>query len=331
MKAIHMTAAGDEDVLQLVDIAEPEITSPHQVKVRIRAAGINPIDTKVRSRGLFYDATPPAIIGCDGAGEVVAIGDQVSRFKTGDLVWFCHGGLGREQGNYAEYTVIDENELEKKPKNFGFAEAAASPLVLITAWEALFDQAKLTHGQSVLIHAGAGGVGHVAIQLAKNIGAEVITTVGNEENAEFVRSLGADYVINYRGENLVERVMEYTNGKGVDVAFDTVGSKVFEASIPCTAYYGTLVTLLDPGCVNFAEARTRNLNIAFTLMLTPMLRNLDEPRLHHGNILRKCAKQIDENALHVHVSNIFALENAADAHRAIAIGHTKGKLVLDTE
>lgn len=328
MKAIHMTAVGEADVLEPVDIAEPELTSSTQVKVRLHAAGVNPIDTKVRSRGLFYNAECPAVLGCDGAGEIVAIGDKVGRFQIGDLVWFCHGGLGREQGNYAQFTVIEQNELELKPKNFGFNEAAAAPLVLITAWEALFDQAGLSHGQSILIHAGAGGVGHVAIQLARNAGARVIATVGNEENAEFVRDLGADEVINYREDNLLERVMEITDNKGVDVSFDTVGHEAFVASIPATAHYGTLVTLLDPGSVEFAEARARNLKIAFTLMLTPMLHDLSQPRAHHGEILRTCGQWIDDGHLQIHISQTLALEEAAEAHQAIATGHTRGKIVL---
>lgn len=328
MKAILMTAAGGPDALQLQDVPAPEITSPTQIKVRLKAAGINPVDTKIRSNGLFYGNEPPAILGCDGAGEVIEIGDAVRRFQVGDSVWFCHGGLGREQGNYAEITVIEESEAEFKPADADWAEAAAGPLVLITAWEALFDRGHLQEGQTVLIHAGGGGVGHVAIQLAKQAGAQVITTVGGDEKAEFVRSLGADRVINYRTEDLVERVNTFTEGRGVDLAFDTVGPMVFAQTIPAVAHYGTLVTILDPGSVDLSEARVRNLSIAFTLMLTPMLRDLREPREHHGEILRRCASWIDSGKLKVHVSRRFPLAEAADAHRLIGEGHVQGKLVL---
>jgi len=197
MKAILMTAVGEPEVLQFQDIKEPEITEATQIKVKLQAAGVNPVDTKIRRNGVFYDNALPAVLGCDGAGVVVETGTEVSQFKAGDKVWFCHGGLGREQGNYAEYTVIDQRWVSLMPETFSFTEAAAAPLVLITAWGALFDRGGLQAGQTVLIHAGAGGVGHVAIQLAKLKGAKVITTVSSEQKAEFVKSLGADEAINY--------------------------------------------------------------------------------------------------------------------------------------
>ena len=143
MKAIQMTAAGDPDVLKLQDIMEPEISEATQIKVKLKAAGVNPVDTKVRLNGVFYDKALPAVLGCDGAGIVVETGTAASRFKTGDKVWFCHGGLGREQGNYAEFNVIDERWVSLMPETFSFTEAAASPLVLITAWGALFDRGGL--------------------------------------------------------------------------------------------------------------------------------------------------------------------------------------------
>ena len=274
MKAILMTAAGDSDVLMFQDIAEPEITQPTQIKVKLKAAGVNPVDTKIRRNGVFYDQALPAVLGCDGAGIVVETGSEASRFKVGDNVWFCHGGLGREQGNYAEYTVIDERWVSLSPKTYSFTEAAASPLVLITAWGALFDRGGLQAGQTVLIHAGAGGVGHVAIQLAKVKGAKVITTVSSVQKAEFVKSLGADEAIIYSQDGFADAVNELTGGKGADLVFDTVGAAVFKESIAVTAHFGRLITLLDPGELNLGEARMRNLLIGFELMLTPMLRDL---------------------------------------------------------
>jgi len=330
MRAIEMTATGGPEVLRLNSQAdEPQIVSPTQIKVRLRAAGVNPIDTKICARGLFYGAQPPAILGCDGAGEVVAVGDQVTRFHVGDAVWFCHGGLGREPGNYAEYTVLQQAEAEHKPATLDFTHAAAAPLVLITAWEALFDQADLAAGENLLVHAGAGGVGHVAIQLAKAHGARVITTAGSPGNADFVRSLGADEVIDYHAQDLAQAVHELTGGKGVEVCLDTIGAGVFRDSIGAMAPYGRLVTLLDPGTdLDLSQARSKNLKIAFTLMLTPMLADLAAARAHHGEILAECARLVDGGQLHIHVSREYPLEQAAEAHAAIAGGHTRGKLVL---
>jgi len=328
MKAIVMTATGDTGVLAFQDIAEPEITQPSQIKVKLHAAGVNPVDTKIRHNGLLYKNLLPTVLGCDGAGEVIEIGNAVKKFKIGDKVWFCHGGLGREQGNYAEYNVLDERWAGLMPETFFYAEAAASPLVLITAWGALFDRGSLQAGQTVLIHAGAGGVGHVAIQLAKLHGARVITTVGSEEKAEFTRSLGADETVIYTPNGFTDEVNRLTANQGADLVFDTVGPAVFKDSIAVTAHFGRLITLLDPGKLKLAEARTRNLLIGFELMLTPMLRDLHEARDKHVAILNQCAEYADKGLLKVHVSKQLSLEAAAEAHHFIETGHTSGKIVL---
>ncbi len=328
MKAIQMTAAGDPDVLKLQDIMEPEISEATQIKVKLQAAGVNPVDTKVRRNGVFYDQALPAVLGCDGAGIVVETGTAASRFKTGDKVWFCHGGLGREQGNYAEFNVIDERWVSLMPETFSFTEAAASPLVLITAWGALFDRGGLQAGQTVLIHAGAGGVGHVAIQLAKLKGAKVITTVSSAEKAEFVKSLGADEAIIYTPNGFADAVNDLTGRKGADLVFDTVGSAVFKESIAVTAHFGRLITLLDPGQLNLSEARMRNLLIGFELMLTPMLRDLFEARDKHVEILNQCTHWIDKGLLKPYISRQFLLKDVAEAHNLIEAGHTSGKIVL---
>jgi len=328
MQAILMTAVGGPDVLSLQNLPEPDITAPSQIKVKLHAAGINPVDTKIRRNGLLYPLPLPAVLGCDGAGEVVAIGDGVSKFQVGDNVWFCHGGLGREPGNYAEYTVLDARWADLMPTNLSHPEAAALPLVLITAWGALFGRGGLQAGQTALIHAGAGGVGHVAIQLAKIKGAKVITTVGTELKAERCTAWGADETILYNQENFVDAVNRLTDGQGADLVVDTVGPEVFQASIAATAYFGRLVTLLDPGPLNLAEARLRNLTIGFELMLTPMLKDLAEARDQQINILQECAGLIGQGLLKPHVSKVLPLQQAADAHRLIEQGHTTGKMAL---
>jgi NADPH2:quinone reductase len=328
MKAILMTAVGGPEVLSLQEIDEPQLTTPTEIKVKLHAAGVNPIDTKVRRNGLFFPNALPAVLGCDGAGEVVAVGTAVDRFQPGDKVWFCHGGLGREQGNYAEYTVLDQRWAALMPASLSFAEAAAAPLVLLTAWGALFDRGGLQAGQTVLIHAGAGGVGHVAIQLAKLKGARVITTVSSERKADFVKALGADDVIDYRRSDFADAVDRLTAGRGCDLVFDTVGPSVFAQSIPATAHFGRLVTILDPGALNWGEARMRNLLIGFELMLTPMLRDLHTARDKQVAMLNHCADFIDQGRLKIHLSEQMALKDAADAHKRIEDGHTQGKIVL---
>ncbi|MBE9230429.1 zinc-dependent alcohol dehydrogenase family protein [Cuspidothrix issatschenkoi LEGE 03284] len=328
MKAILMTAAGKPDVLELQEVPQP-IPTNTEILVQILAAGVNPIDTKLRQRGTFYPEQMPAILGCDGAGIVEAVGSDVEKFHVGDEVYFCYGGLGGNAGNYAEYTIVDERFVAFKPQSISFAQAAAAPLVLITAWEALYERGRLEPGEKVLIHAGAGGVGHVAIQLAKLKGAEVATTVSSPEKANFVTKLGADKVIFYQETDFVTSALDWTNGEGVDLVFDTIGGDTFEKSFPAVRVYGDIVTILEPKANTvWKVARNRNLRIGLELMLTPMLLGNVEALIHHGEILQQCANLIDAGKLKIEVSQTFPLAEAAKAHAVIESGSVQGKLVL---
>lgn len=327
-----MNRPGGVEVLEYREITEPQIQSPTQVKVAIQAAGINPIDTKIRRRGLFFDDALPAVLGCDGAGLVMEVGKQVKAFQVGDRVWFCHGGLGREQGNYAQYTVIEQTELSRMPKTLDFSAAAAAPLVVITVWEALFDRAKLEPGQTVLIHAGAGGVGHVAIQMALQHGARVATTVSSNDKAQYVTSLGVEKVIHYKdnNNNVSDEINEWTEGKGVQVVFDTVGGKVLSDCFAYSAEYGHVVTLLEPPeDINWKTVRSKNITLSFELMLSPMLRPLVAARQHQIEILNTAAKMIDAGKLQIRIQQHFVLETVDEAHVLIESGHSFGKLVID--
>ncbi len=332
MKAILMTAAGAPHVLQLAHIQEPTIQSPTEILVSLKAAGINPIDTKLRSRGTFQPDRLPSILGCDGAGIVEAIGSEVTKFKVGDQVYFCNGGLGFHQGNYAELTTIDEKFAAHKPKSLSFEEAAAAPLVLITAWEALYDRGNLqseSTSRNVLIHAGAGGVGHVAIQLAKLRNAQVCTTIGSEAKGRFARDLGADLAIAYKQADFVEAAISWTNGEGVDLAFDTVGGQMIEQTFPAVKVYGDLVTILEPPTdISWKVARTRNLRFSFELMLTPMLLGKADLQIQQAKILSECADLFDSGKLKIHVSEVFQLADAAKAHELLETGSMTGKIAI---
>ncbi|BAW96990.1 putative zinc-binding oxidoreductase [[Synechococcus] sp. NIES-970] len=331
MQAIAMAAAGTPDVLQLIEVPQPQITTPQQVLVKLQAAGVNPIDTKVRSRGTFYDDPLPAILGCDGAGVIEAIGSDVETFHVGDAVYFCDGGLGKAgTGNYAEYAVVDARFIAKKPDNLSFAAAAAAPLVLLTAWEALGDRARLQAGQTVLIHGGAGGVGHVAIQLAKLWGATVFTTVSTPDKAELARQYGADEVIFYRDQDVPEAIHNLTEGVGVDVAFDTIGGRIFWESVPAVKTYGDLVTILEPDFQlgNFQQARLKNLRISLELMLTPMLTGDVAAQMHQAEILRQCSELFEQGKLNIHLSQTLPLAEAKKAHQLIEQGSTTGKIAF---
>lgn len=332
MKAIAMIATGTPDALAAVDVPQPKITHPNELLVKLKAAGVNPIDTKLRSKGTYYPGRLPAILGCDGAGVVEAAGGAVENFRVGDAVYFCNGGIGGHPGNYAEYALVDERFAAPKPSSLDFIEAAAVPLVFITAWEALHDRAHIQAGQRVLIHAGAGGVGHAAIQLAKLAQTKVATTVSDEDKAAFVQRLGADEVIRYRQTDFVRATLAWTGGLGVDVALDTVGGPVFAATPAAMRLYGTLITLLQPGPdMDWKEARQRNLLVGFELMLSPMYLGDAVAQAHQAEILRECGRLFDAGALSVHVSRVFPLDEAAAAHRLLEQGGHTGKVVLAIE
>lgn len=327
MQAIIMTQTGGPEVLQPAEVDIPACAAD-EVLVRLKAAGINPVDTKLRTNGLYF-GSPPAILGCDGAGIIEAAGPEASGYQPGDAVYYCYGGLGQKSGNYAQYAAVPASYLAHKPRGLDFAAAAAAPLVLITAWESLFDRAHIHSGQKVFIHGGAGGVGHVAIQLAKIAGCEVATTVGSEEKAGFVRELGADLSINYKKQDVARELLDWTNGQGVDVAFDTVGGAAFTELIPAVRVYGDLVTILQiPSDTDFKTLRLRNIRITQELMLTPMILGLKDGAEHHGAILEQCAQLFDENRLSIHLDEVFPLLQAAEAHRRLEKGEVTGKLAL---
>lgn len=328
MKAIQFNEHGSPDVLKLVEIDEPIINSPTEIKVKLKAAGINPVDTKIRS-GAYPLTQFPFIPGCDGAGIVEEVGKNVSRFKKGDEVYFFHGGVGGITGNYAEYKVLEEHFVTYKPESLDFVQAAAAPLVLLTAWETLFDRADVKKDNTVFINAGAGGVGHIAIQLAKSVGAKVCTTISSDEKAAFVKKLGADHIINYKEQNVAEAVMQWSDNAGVDMAMDNVGGSEIQKTFPLVKHYGDMVTLLLPdNTVDWSAARFRNIRFSMEVMLSPLLFGLIEAQKHQAWILKQCAKLFDDKKLDVYVSETLSLDNAIKAHELIESKHTTGKIVL---
>jgi NADPH2:quinone reductase len=332
MKAVVMTEPGPPEVLACRDVGDPAACGPGELRVRLKAAGVNPVDTKLRRRGTFYPDRMPAILGCDGAGVVEEVGSAVTRFRPGDAVYFYHGGVGAAPGNYAQYAVLDERFAARKPSRLSFVEAAGAPLVLITAWESLHDRAHIQAGEQVLVHGGAGGVGHVAIQLAKIAGARVCTTVSSQEKARFVTDLGAERPVLYREEDFVTAVNQWTDGRGVGMALDTVGPEVLMKTFGAVAFYGDVVTILElPREADWKEARLRNHRIGLELMLSPALYDLDAARVRQREILEHCAGLVNEGKLRIHVGATFPLEHAAEAHRRIEAGGVQGKLVLAIE
>jgi NADPH2:quinone reductase len=330
MKAVQMTACGGPEVLSYEEVPNPSIQNETEVLIKLMAAGINPVDAKQRQRGTWYPSEPPNILGLDGAGIVEEIAGGVRGFKKGDEVYFAHGGVGKEPGKYAEYAIVPERFVAPKPKSISFVEAAAAPSVLITAWDSLFHHGNLKEDQSVLIHAGAGGVGHVAVQLARSKGAKVYTTVAGDQQVDFVRKLGVENAIDYQKQDFVAEILDRTHGDGVDLVIDLVGKETLFKSFSAVRCYGQVVALLkpEPEYADWKEARLKNLKISYELMLTPMYFNLIDHQIRQTQVLTKCARLFDENQLSVHVSHTFPLPKASDAHRQIERGDTTGKIVL---
>jgi len=334
MKAIQMTAAGGPNVLQLCEVATPELPSPHHLLVKLAAAGVNPIDTKLRAKPVYYPDRLPAILGCDGAGTVAEIGSAVTRFKTGDAVYFCNGGLGGnlgdEPGCYAEYTTLHEDYCAQKPANLSVQDSATLPLVLITVWEALLERINLQSGQTILIHAAAGGTGHIAVQLAHHLGARIAVTVSDDSKAGLAHALGAEKIINYKKQDFVAEILEWTGGNGADVVFDTVGGDTFLRSLNAVRIGGKLVSLLATplSLADVQLARLRNLSLCYELMLSPQLLKQHDERIRQRKILEQCAQLVDAGELGVLVSHKLPLENAAEAHRLIEQGGVTGKIIL---
>jgi NADPH2:quinone reductase len=332
MKTVYIEQGGGVEVLRVGELPRASLSRDDQLLVRVKAAGINPIDLKIRSAPERFPVSLPAILGCDAAGVVEAVGDNVSGYARGDEVYFSQPGFLGRQGTYAERVTVDAALVAHKPASLSFAEAAAAPLVLITAWEALHDRARIQPDQQVLIHAGAGGVGHTAIQLARLAGARVAVTVSSDDKAAFAQKLGAERTINYRREDVPTAVMTWTNHEGVDIAFDTVGGAVLNSCFRCVKPYGDVVTILSPTAdTEWAEARKRNLRLSMELMLSPVMLGLEAAKRHQADILRQCATLFDQRLLRIVIAEHFPLEQAAAAHAYLENQRPMGKVVLSIE
>ncbi len=232
--------------LRLVSLERP-VARAGQVLVRIKASGVNPLDLKIRAGQAAHARQPlPAVLGLDLAGVIEVVGEGVQDWAPGDEVYALATGIGGVQGSLAEFAVVDARFLARKPANLSMREAAGLPLVLITAWEGLVDRARVSAGQKVLIHGGAGGVGHVAVQISHAFGAEVFAT-GSAGQRGIIEGYGATF-IDYREMSVEDYVREYTAGEGFDIVYDTVGGETLDASFKAACiYHGNVLSCLGWG------------------------------------------------------------------------------------
>ncbi|HEY6374855.1 MAG TPA: zinc-dependent alcohol dehydrogenase family protein [Edaphobacter sp.] len=312
---------------RLMEVARPKPVAG-QVLVRIKASGVNPLDTKIRSGNGAHAKQPlPAILGMDMAGVVEELGAGVSGFSVGDEVYGLAGGVGGLQGSLAEFAAVDVDLLAKKPGNVTMRQAAAIPLSFITVWEGLVDRGNVHAGQKVLVHAGAGGVGHVAVQLAQARGAEVFATVSPEKKA-IVESYGA-VAIDYRSRNVEQYVAAHTGGEGFDVVYDTVGGATLDDSfVAAKVYTGHVLSSLGWGTHKLAPLSFRGATYSGVFTLLPMLTG--RGRAHHGEIMREATRLVEAGRLTPLVDERrFALDTALAAHELVESGKALAKVVVD--
>jgi len=326
MRAQIIPAWGGAENFEVATLPDPA-PGPGEVLVQIAASSVNPADHKLRQAGPPIAPELPAVLGCDAAGRVLAVGDGVEGFAPGDEVYGCVGGVRGVPGCYAEMIAADARLFAPKPASLTLREAAALPLVTITAWEGL-DRAGVRAGQSVLVHGGAGGVGHVAVQLAKARGAVVSTTVSSEEKAALARSLGADHTIDYRAESVDDYVARLTGGTGFDVVYDATGGSDIASSFQAARLNGQVVTIVSMYDADLTPMHIKGLTLHVVFMLIPMLHDVD--RAEHGRILREAAALADAGGLRPHLDpKRFDFASVADAHRHLEGGHAVGKVVID--
>lgn len=318
---------GPPSVFEEAEIPKP-IPQANQVVIQVKATSVNQIDCKIRA-GLVADIAPelPAVLHGDVAGIITEVGAGVHHLKVGDQVYACAGGVKGTQGALAEYMLADSGSVAKKPESLSFAQAAALPLVTITAWTALFLKAHVQAGCNLLIHGGVGGVGHIAVQLAKWAGAQISTTVASDKDFELARHLGAHHVINFRTENVSDYVKRITKGGGFDVIFDTVGGKNLDLSFQATALNGIVATTAARATIDLTPMHQKGLSLHVVFMLLPLLTQSNLK--HQGEILEKAAKLVDEKKLFPLVDeHVFSISNVAEAHAYLESGKAKGKVVL---
>ncbi|MEM6883528.1 MAG: zinc-dependent alcohol dehydrogenase family protein [Verrucomicrobiota bacterium] len=327
MKSMLINTYGPGAAFAATEIETPEAQAGH-VLVKIAASSVNTVDTMIRSMGKDLPLSPdtPALLGMDFAGTIEAVGEGVSGYAVGDEVYGCAGGLADLPGTLAEYIAADSNLIAHKPKNLSMREAAALPLVAITAYEGL-QRAGIQAGHKVLVHGGSGGVGHVALQLAKHWGAEVFATGGGEKQLELIESLGATG-INYKTETVEDYVGKHTGGAGFDVVFDSVGGANMANSFNAAALNGQVASTVSMCELDLTTAHFKGLSLHVVFMLIPMLHNFK--REAHAGILHDLAQIAEAGGLKpVLDENSYSLDQVGEAYARLESGKGMGKVVVE--
>ncbi len=318
---------GTDSKFELADIPKPQ-AAENEVLVRIEASSVNTVDTMIKGMGEALALSPgtPALLGMDFAGTVEDIGSRVTDFKVGDQVYGCAGGLASLPGTLADYIAADARLIARKPRNLTMREAAALPLVAITAYEGLM-RAGIKRGQSVLVHGGSGGVGHVAVQLAKHFGAAVFSTGGGDSQMALIEELGAT-AINYKTEQVDDYVMRHTNGNGFDIVYDSVGGANMLKSFQAAALNGQVVSTVSLLEIDLSMAHFKGLSLHVVFMLIPMLHDVHREDHHH--ILSEITSIVESKGLNpVLDTNSYTLLEVDKAYERLLSGQGMGKVVIE--
>lgn len=327
MEAQVIAEFGDPDVFYTASVEEPDLT-PGYVLVKVSATSVNPIDLKIRS-GAVPKVAPelPAILHDDVAGTVVEVGEGVSKFELGDEVFGLACGFEGKSGALGEYVLTDPRLLAEKPPRLSMEQAAALPIVGITAWRSLVERAEIDGDESILVHGGTGGVGHIGVQLAHHFGATVSTTASTSEKMEIARSLGAENTINYERESVENYVQEYTDGDGFDVVFDTVGGENIERSFQAVKPGGTVVTIAARSKNDLTLMHQKDLTLHAVFILLPSLTG--ENRESIGEILDSISSMADSGEIRPLLDKRrFEFNEVSAAHRLAESGGHVGKVVI---
>lgn len=326
MKAMIVNEFGSSNLFESAELPTPTVNDG-EVLVKVHASSVNTVDTMIRSMGEDLPLSPaaPALLGMDFAGVIEKVGSGVDDLKIGDEVYGCAGGLADLPGALAEYIAADANLVALKPKSLTMEEAAAIPLVGITAYEGL-ERAQISTGQKVLVHGGSGGVGHIALQLAKHFGASVWATGGGEPQLKLIEELGAN-AINYKAESVEDYVQAHTGGEGFDLVYDSVGGANMTNSFAAAALNGHVVTTVSMVELDLTPAHFKGLSIHVVFMLIPMLHNTK--REDHRRILDHIAEIVDQGGLKpVLDTEKFTLDQIGNAHARLESGEAMGKVVV---
>lgn len=326
MRAMVINDFGDSRVFEEVELARPILKSG-EVLIKVAATSVNPLDYKLRLGMMPGLVNFPMVLHGDVSGVIVQISSDVHNFAVGDEVYGCIGGLLDMQGALAEYVAVDSQLISLKPKKLSLIEAAALPLVAETVWEGLVTKCRVQPGQKVLIYGGTGGVGHVAIQLAKILGAQVYATVSEERKGTLAKELGAECIINYKEEPLADYVAKYTQDKGFDVVFDTVGGTNLKTAMQAVANNGAIITIDPHGEYDLTNLFLKNANLYCVMQPLPLITGKN--RHYYNEILAKIAEYVDTGKIKPLIDHkIFNLSEVSLAHDYLANGQAIGKVLI---